>query len=96
LRDAQGRGNDQAGDRAVAAADAVQLAHLLRVFRDLFRPADALSAPAAWLGIYDISTKIYYDFSGPTDMAIGLALVIFWALTTSSRWSILASWHITR
>jgi alginate O-acetyltransferase complex protein AlgI len=38
--------------------------------------ADVLSAPAAWLAIYGFSMQIYCDFSGYTDMAIGLALVI--------------------
>ena len=38
--------------------------------------ADVLSAPQAWLAIYGFSMQIYCDFSGYTDMAIGLALVI--------------------
>ena len=36
--------------------------------------ADVVSAPAAWLAIYGFSMQIYCDFSGYTDMAIGLAL----------------------
>jgi alginate O-acetyltransferase complex protein AlgI len=38
--------------------------------------ADVLSAPAAWLAIYGFSMQIYCDFSGYTDMAIGIALLI--------------------
>jgi alginate O-acetyltransferase complex protein AlgI len=38
--------------------------------------ADVISAPAAWLAIYGFSMQIYCDFSGYTDMAIGLALII--------------------
>ena len=38
--------------------------------------SDVLSAPTAWLAIYGFSMQIYCDFSGYTDMAIGLALLI--------------------
>ena len=38
--------------------------------------ADVISAPTAWLAIYGFSMQIYCDFSGYTDMAIGLALII--------------------
>jgi alginate O-acetyltransferase complex protein AlgI len=38
--------------------------------------ADVLTAPQAWLAIYGFSMQIYCDFSGYTDMAIGLALLI--------------------
>jgi alginate O-acetyltransferase complex protein AlgI len=34
---------------------------------------DQLSAPVVWLGIVCYTLQIYYDFSGYTDMAIGLA-----------------------
>jgi len=36
-------------------------------------PQAQLTAPVAWLGIGCYSLQIYYDFSGYTDMAIGLA-----------------------
>jgi alginate O-acetyltransferase complex protein AlgI len=38
--------------------------------------ADTLSAPNAWLAIYGFSMQIYCDFSGYTDMAIGIALIV--------------------
>jgi alginate O-acetyltransferase complex protein AlgI len=38
--------------------------------------SDLLNAPVAWLAIYGFSMQIYCDFSGYTDMAIGLALLI--------------------
>lgn len=38
--------------------------------------ADAVSGPAALLALYGFSMQIYCDFSGYTDMAIGLALMI--------------------
>ena len=36
-------------------------------------PVDQLGAPAAWLGILCYTAQIYFDFSGYSDMAIGLA-----------------------
>jgi alginate O-acetyltransferase complex protein AlgI len=36
-------------------------------------PSEALSAGLAWLGIVCYSLQIYFDFSGYSDMAIGLA-----------------------
>ena len=38
--------------------------------------ADVINAPTAWLAIYGFSMQIYCDFSGYTDMAIGIALII--------------------
>jgi alginate O-acetyltransferase complex protein AlgI len=36
-------------------------------------PTDQLTAPVAWLGILCYTLQIYFDFSGYSDMAIGLA-----------------------
>lgn len=36
-------------------------------------PPDQLTAPVAWLGILCYTLQIYFDFSGYSDMAIGLA-----------------------
>jgi len=36
---------------------------------------DSLSTPAAWLGIIAYSFQIYFDFSGYSDMAIGLGRI---------------------
>lgn len=65
--------------------------------------ADALSAPAAWLAIYGFAMQIYCDFSGYTDMAIGIALIIgirlpnnflrpYGAMSLIDFWR---RWHIT-
>jgi alginate O-acetyltransferase complex protein AlgI len=65
--------------------------------------SDVLNAPAAWLAIYGFSIQIYCDFSGYTDMAIGLALLIgirlpnnflrpYGALSLIDFWR---RWHIT-
>ena len=35
-------------------------------------PADTLTAPIAWLGLASYTLQIYFDFSGYSDMAIGL------------------------
>jgi alginate O-acetyltransferase complex protein AlgI len=36
-------------------------------------PSDQLTAPVAWLGVACYTLQIYFDFSGYSDMAIGLA-----------------------
>src|SRR5437764_4180341 len=43
-------------------------------YTTLFRstPADQLTAALAWLGIACYTLQIYFDFSGYSDMAIGL------------------------
>ncbi len=38
--------------------------------------ADRLSAPVAWLGLVCYTVQIYFDFSGYSDMAIGLARML--------------------
>lgn len=38
-------------------------------------PAGALETPTAWLGILAYTFQIYYDFSGYSDMAIGLGQI---------------------
>ena len=39
-------------------------------------PVEHLSAPQAWIGIVFFALQIYYDFSGYTDMAIGLGRML--------------------
>jgi alginate O-acetyltransferase complex protein AlgI len=39
-------------------------------------PLEHLSAPQAWIGILFFALQIYYDFSGYTDMAIGLGRML--------------------
>ncbi len=38
-------------------------------------PAASLTAPVAWLGVVAYTLQIYFDFSGYSDMAIGLGLM---------------------
>jgi alginate O-acetyltransferase complex protein AlgI len=51
--------------------------YLARAVADpVFAVPGAYSAPDLWLGMYAYTAQIYCDFSGYTDMAIGLALLL--------------------
>lgn len=50
----------------------VLLANPIGAVADAAFGAQALSAPAAWLGVVAYALQIYFDFSGYSDMAIGL------------------------
>ena len=52
----------------------VLIANTLAVQADLIFaiPADQLTAPVAWFGLVCYTLQIYFDFSGYSDMAIGL------------------------
>jgi len=41
-----------------------------------YLPATSLSVTAAWLGLLSYTLQIYFDFSGYTDMALGLAQIL--------------------
>jgi alginate O-acetyltransferase complex protein AlgI len=69
----------------------------------IYRQGGGLTAPAAWLAVYGFSVQIYCDFSGYTDMAIGLALMLgvrlpnnflrpYTAVSIVEFWR---RWHIT-
>ncbi len=55
----------------------VLIANTLAVPADLIfsLPPDQLSAPVAWFGVLCYTLQIYFDFSGYSDMAIGLGLM---------------------
>jgi alginate O-acetyltransferase complex protein AlgI len=59
----------------VGLAKKVLIANTLAVPADMIfaTPAEDLTTPLAWLGIICYTLQIYYDFSGYSDMAIGLA-----------------------
>ena len=61
----------------IGLAKKVLLANTMAKAADLFFTAEAsqLSAGAAWLGLVCYTLQIYYDFSGYSDMAIGLGRV---------------------
>lgn len=81
----------------------VMLADSISPFADaIFRdgPADAA---AAWLGLWLFSFQIYFDFSGYSDIALGLAYLFGIRLTVNFRQPYLSKspqefwrrWHIT-
>jgi len=69
----------------------------------IYRQSGAITGPAALLAIYGFAVQIYCDFSGYTDMAIGLALMLGVRLPSnflrpygaSSIVEFWRRWHIT-
>jgi alginate O-acetyltransferase complex protein AlgI len=53
-------------------AKKILLANPMGAIADSAFGAQALSAPAAWLGVVAYALQIYFDFSGYSDMAVGL------------------------
>ncbi|MBI3491590.1 MAG: MBOAT family protein [Acidobacteria bacterium] len=66
-------------------------------------PADQLSAAHAWLGLVCYTLQIYFDFSGYSDMAIGLGRMFGFRFPENFRWPYVAAsvqefwrrWHIS-
>ncbi len=66
-------------------------------------PSAALSPAAAWLGLICFTLQIYFDFSGYSDMAIGMARILGFRLLENFRDPYLATsftdfwrrWHIS-
>jgi alginate O-acetyltransferase complex protein AlgI len=66
-------------------------------------PPAQLSAAHAWLGIVCYTIQIYFDFSGYSDMAIGLGRMFGFRFPENFRWPYIASsvqefwrrWHIS-
>jgi alginate O-acetyltransferase complex protein AlgI len=66
-------------------------------------PAAALDPGSAWLGLVAFSLQVYFDFSGYSDMAIGLARVLGFRLRENFNHPYLATsltdfwrrWHIS-
>ncbi len=66
-------------------------------------PTEALSTPLAWLGLLAYTLQIYFDFSGYSDMAIGLCRVMGFEIpenfrhpyTARSVRSFWRRWHIS-
>lgn len=66
-------------------------------------PAGQLIAPYAWLGIVCYTLQIYFDFSGYSDMAIGLGRMFGFRFPENFRWPYIADsvqefwrrWHIS-
>lgn len=66
-------------------------------------PAGELTTPLAWFGIACYTIQIYFDFSGYSDMAIGLARVFGFHFLENFQWPYVARsiqdfwrrWHIS-
>jgi alginate O-acetyltransferase complex protein AlgI len=66
-------------------------------------PAAGLSTPLAWLGIACYTLQIYFDFSGYSDMAIGLGRMFGFRFPENFRWPYIAAsvqefwrrWHMS-
>jgi alginate O-acetyltransferase complex protein AlgI len=66
-------------------------------------PMDQLTTPLAWLGIICYSLQIYFDFSGYSDMAVGLACVFGFDFPKNFNYPYIADsvtdfwrrWHIS-
>jgi alginate O-acetyltransferase complex protein AlgI len=66
-------------------------------------PAAELTASVAWLGLACYTLQIYFDFSGYSDMAIGLARMFGFRFLENFRWPYAAAsmtdfwrrWHIS-
>ncbi|QDU69433.1 MBOAT family O-acyltransferase [Engelhardtia mirabilis] len=71
---------------------------------DIFAlPAGELSAALAWIGLAAYTVQIYFDFSGYSDMAIGIARMFGFRLRENFQWPYVAQsitefwrrWHIS-
>jgi alginate O-acetyltransferase complex protein AlgI len=90
---------------ALGLAKKILIANTLAVITDeLFNtPLSTLSTPLAWLGVICYALQIYYDFSGYTDMAIGLGHMLGFKLTENFNSPYISKsikefwqrWHIT-
>ncbi len=69
----------------------------------IFAQVDGISSPIAWLGIVAYAIQIYFDFSGYSDMAIGLGKIMGFNFpenfrnpyTAESITDFWRKWHIT-
>ncbi|MEN9700026.1 MAG: hypothetical protein RLZZ301_1224 [Bacteroidota bacterium] len=90
---------------SIGLAKKVLIANVLAKQADLFMGGDlaALNTTQAWVGIIAYTFQIYFDFSGYSDMAIGLARMMgfqfpenfdspYTSLSISEFWR---RWHIT-
>ena len=83
----------------------VLLANSVGALWDVYKAMDpaALSAADAWLGAVAFTLQIYFDFSGYSDMAIGLGRMLGFEFPENFRYPYLARsitdfwrrWHIT-
>ena len=105
-RSDEGRGGQRdRADRAGAGEEAGDRGHAgaRRSSTRCSRCPDAYAAPDLWLAAYAYTAQIYCDFSGYTDMAIGLALLMGYVFPQNFRSPYRATgfsdfwrrWHMT-
>lgn len=90
---------------AIGLAQKVLIADVLASCADqvFALPAPALTAPTAWLGLLSYSLQIYFDFSGYSHMAIGLAHMLGFTFPENFNFPYISTsitefwrrWHIT-
>ena len=80
------------------------LADTLGLLTDkVFAMTDTLALPTAWVGAFCYALQIYYDFSGYSDMAIGMGQIFGFAFPENFRFPYCAAsitefwrrWHIS-
>jgi alginate O-acetyltransferase complex protein AlgI len=82
---------------------AVLADRLAEVVDPVFAAPDGFASSAIWLAVLAYAVQIYFDFSGYSDMAVGLAHTLGFKLPQNFRWPYLASspadfwrrWHIS-
>jgi alginate O-acetyltransferase complex protein AlgI len=89
----------------VGLAKKVLLANNVRMLWDSVKalPAENLTMAGAWLGVLAFSLHIYFDFSGYSDMAVGLGRMLGFELTRNFNYPYVAKsltefwrrWHIS-
>lgn len=87
----------------IGLAKKVLLSNQLAAVADAAFAADAPAAAFAWLGSVCYSLQLYYDFSGYSDMAIGLGKMFGFHFAENFRWPYAAKtvtdfwrrWHIS-
>ena len=87
----------------VGLAKKLLLANNFGQLWDFFKSASALSVGGAWLGVLAFSLQIYFDFSGYSDMAIGLGRMLGFEFPENFRYPYTARsvtdfwrrWHIS-
>jgi len=73
------------------------------IVRQVFQVPETFSAPAVWAGIYGYGAQIYLDFSGYSDLALGIGLLLGYNVGVNFNAPYLATnirdfwhrWHIS-
>ena len=73
------------------------------IVRQVFQVPEAFSAPGVWAGVYGYSAQIYLDFSGYSDLALGIGLLLGYNVGVNFNAPYLATnlrdfwrrWHIS-